>query len=160
MDQNILQKNNSSVQQNVVTFFTSFIGIKLVNFLMRDGKRFVAEKIVLQLFLHLRQKRKDPFVIISQGINNIMPVLELRPVKMRGIVFKIPTPVTRERSILLALKWLIFAAKDRKNSNRFVENLAFEFIDAAMCEGVAFKKQRSLYEAVVHNKTFINYRWF
>lgn len=160
MDQNILQKNKSFIPQDVVNFFTSFIGIKLVNFLMQDGKRFLAEKIVLQLFFHLRQKRKDPFLIIAQGVNNIMPVLELRPVKMRGIVFKIPTPVTRERSILLALKWLILAAKERKNSDHFVENLALEFIEAAAFEGVAFKKQRSLYEAVINNKTFTNYRWF
>lgn len=160
MDQNILQKNKTLISFDALNFFTSFIGIKLVNFLMRDGKRFLAEKIVLQLFFHLRQKRKDPFEVLAQGITNIMPVLELRPVKMRGIIFKIPTPVTRERSILIALKWLIIAARERKNADSFVENLAFEFMDAAMCEGVAFKKQRNLYEAVINNKTFTNYRWF
>lgn len=160
MDQKILQANKVIIHQEVILFFTSFIGKKLVNFLMRDGKRFLAEKIVLQLISNLRQKRKDPFIIIAQGVSNIMPVLELRPVKMRGIVFKIPTPVTRERSILLALKWLVAAAKERKNAYLFVDNLALEFIEAAAFEGVAFKKQRSLYESVINNKTFTNYRWF
>ncbi len=154
MDPNLLQKNK------ILNFFTSFIGIKLVNFLMKDGKRFLAEKIVLQLFFLIRQKQKDPFEILTLGIANVMPVLELRPVKMRGIVFKIPTPVTRERSIALALKWIILAAKDRQNSDTFYENLAFEFMDAAVQEGAAFKKQRQLYEAVINNKTFTNYRWF
>ncbi len=160
MDQKILQANKVLIHQDVILFFTSFIGKKLVNFLMRDGKRFLAEKIVLQLISNLRQKRKDPFLIIAQGVSNIMPVLELRPVKMRGIVFKIPTPVTRERSILLGLKWLILAAKERKNAYHFVESLALEFIEAAAFDGVAFKKQRNLYESVINNKTFTNYRWF
>lgn len=160
MDQNILQKNKTLISFDSLKFFASFIGMKLVNFLMRDGKRFLAEKIVLQLFFHLRQKQKDPFEVLAQGITNVMPVIELRPVKMRGIVFKIPTPVTRERSILIALKWLIISAKSRKTSDSFGENLALEFLDAAMREGVAFKKQRHLYEAVISNKTFTNYRWF
>jgi small subunit ribosomal protein S7 len=135
---------------------------KLVNRSMRAGKKSIAQKQVYGAFDIVKERAKDdPIKIFSQAISNIKPTMEVRPRRVGGAAYQVPMPVKGGRRESLAIRWLIFAARARSNSeyHTFAEKLAAELMDAAKGEGGAVKKRQDVERMAEANRAFAHFRW-
>lgn len=133
---------------------------RLVNKVMKDGKKSVAEKIVYTAFDIVREKTKrDPLEVFYQALNNVMPLVEVRPRRVGGANYQVPIEVRPDRSKSLGLRWLVQYAGGRQGRN-MVEKLAQEIMDAANGTGGAVKKREDTHRMAEANKAFAHYRWF
>lgn len=135
---------------------------KLINRSMKDGKKSVAEKEVYgALALIKARSDDDPIKIFSQAMENIKPNMEVRPRRVGGAAYQVPMPVRGGRKESLAIRWLIFAARARSNSefHTFAEKLATEILDAAKGEGAAVKKRQEMERMAEANRAFAHFRW-
>ncbi|NLW02891.1 MAG: 30S ribosomal protein S7 [Clostridiaceae bacterium] len=132
---------------------------KLINNLMLDGKKGVAQKICYGAFDIIREKTgKDPLEVFQQALNNIMPVLEVKARRVGGATYQVPVEVRPERRQALGLRWLVDFA--RKRSERtMAERLAAELMDATNNMGGAVKKKDDTHKMAEANKAFAHYRW-
>lgn len=132
---------------------------KLVNNIMYDGKRGVAQQIVYGAFDTISEKTgKNPREVFEEAINNIMPVLEVKARRVGGSNYQVPITVRPERRQTLGLRWLIMFA--RKRSERTMqERLAKEIMDAANNTGGAVKKKEDTHKMAEANKAFAHYRY-
>jgi len=132
---------------------------KLINKVMRDGKKSLAQRICYGAFELIRQKTgRDPMEVFEQALNNVMPVLEVRPRRVGGATYQVPVEVNPERRQALGLRWLVDYARER-NERTMVERLAAEIIDAANNTGGAVKKKEDTHRTAEANKAFAHYRW-
>ncbi|MDN5277864.1 MAG: small subunit ribosomal protein [Clostridiales bacterium] len=132
---------------------------KLINKVMRDGKKSLAQRICYEAFELIRQKTgKDPMEVFEQALNNVMPVLEVRARRVGGATYQVPVEVTPDRRQALGLRWLVNYARER-NERTMVERLAAEIIDAANNTGGAVKKKEDTHRMAEANKAFAHYRW-
>ncbi|SFQ48258.1 30S ribosomal protein S7 [Caldicoprobacter faecalis] len=132
---------------------------KLINKVMRDGKKSLAQRICYGAFELIRQKTgRDPMEVFEQALNNVMPVLEVRPRRVGGATYQVPVEVNPERRQALGLRWLVDYARER-NERTMVERLAAEIIDAANNTGGAVKKKEDTHRMAEANKAFAHYRW-
>ena len=132
---------------------------KLINNVMLDGKKGVAQKIVYGAFDRLKEKTgKDPIEVFEEAMNNIMPVLEVKARRIGGATYQVPVEVRPERRQTLALRWLTFAARQR-GEKTMQERLANEILDAANNTGAAVKKKEDMHKMAEANKAFAHYRW-
>lgn len=133
---------------------------KLINKVMIDGKKSIAEKIVYGAFDIIREKTKrDPLEVFYQALNNVMPLVEVRPRRVGGANYQVPIEVRPERSKSLGLRWLVQYARERQGRS-MIEKLAQEIIDAANGTGGAVKKREDTHRMAEANKAFAHYRWF
>ncbi len=133
---------------------------KLINKVMRDGKKSIAEKIVYGAFDIIREKTKrDPLEVFYQALNNVMPLVEVRPRRVGGANYQVPIEVRPDRSKSLGLRWLVEYARERQGRS-MVEKLAQEIMDAANGTGGAVKKREDTHRMAEANKAFAHYRWF
>jgi len=133
---------------------------RLINKVMKDGKKSIAEKIVYGAFEIIREKTKrDPLEVYSQALENVMPLVEVRPRRVGGANYQVPIEVRPERSKSLGIRWLVNASRERAGRN-MVEKLANEIIDAANGTGGACKKREDTHRMAEANKAFAHYRWF
>lgn len=133
---------------------------RLIDKVMKDGKKSVAEKIVYQVFNLIREKTKrDPLEVFSQALNNVMPLVEVRPRRVGGANYQVPIEVRPDRSKSLGLRWLVNYARERQGKS-MVEKLASEIMDAANGVGGAVKKRDDTHRMAEANKAFAHYRWF
>lgn len=133
---------------------------KLINYIMRRGKKTIAQKIVYGAFDIIEAKtKKDPFETYSKAIRNIGPSLEIRGRRIGGANYQIPFPVNEGRRQTLAFRWIIAAAKARKGKT-MAESLAAEMLDAAKSEGAAFKKKEDTHRMAEANKAFAHFARF
>ena len=134
---------------------------KLVNRSMRDGKKTVAQKQVYGAFDLIKKAGLDEIGTFSDAIKNIKPSMEVRSRRVGGAAYQIPVPVRGERKESLAIRWLIFAAQARSNSeyHTFSEKLAAEIKDAAKGEGGAVKKRTEMERMAEANRAFAHFRW-
>lgn len=135
---------------------------KLINRSMRDGKKSVALKQVYGAFNLIKEKTKDdPIKIFSQALSNIKPTMEVRPRRVGGAAYQVPMPVKGARKESLAIRWLIFAARARPNTEYHIysEKLAAEIIDAAKGEGGAVKRRQDMERMAEANRAFSHFRW-
>lgn len=132
---------------------------KLINKLMMDGKKGVAQKICYGAFDIIREKTgKDPLEVFEQAMNNVMPVLEVKARRVGGATYQVPIEVRPERRQALGLRWIVDNA--RKRSERTMkERLAAELIDATNNMGGAVKKKEDTHKMAEANKAFAHYRW-
>lgn len=132
---------------------------KLINKLMMDGKKGVAQKICYGAFDIIREKTgKDPLEVFEQAMNNVMPVLEVKARRVGGATYQVPIEVRPERRQALGLRWIVDNA--RKRSERTMkERLAAELIDATNNMGGAVKKREDTHKMAEANKAFAHYRW-
>jgi len=132
---------------------------KLINNLMLDGKKGVAQKICYGAFDIIREKTgKDPLEVFHQALNNIMPVLEVKARRVGGATYQVPVEVRPDRRQALGLRWLVDFA--RKRSERtMAERLAAELLDATNNLGGAVKKKDDTHKMAEANKAFAHYRW-
>ncbi|AEV67366.1 30S ribosomal protein S7 [Acetivibrio clariflavus] len=132
---------------------------KLINNIMKDGKKGIAQKICYGAFDIIREKTgKDPLEVFEQALNNVMPVLEVKARRVGGATYQVPVEVRPERRQALGLRWLVNYARLR-NERTMKERLAAEIIDATNSMGGAFKKKEDTHKMAEANKAFAHYRW-
>lgn len=132
---------------------------KLINNIMLDGKRGIAQKICYDAFEIVRNKTgKDPLEVFEQALNNIMPVLEVKARRVGGATYQVPVEVRPERRQTLGLRWLIKYTRLR-GERTMRERLAGEIIDATNGVGASFKKKEDTHKMAEANKAFAHYRW-
>lgn len=135
---------------------------KLINRSMRDGKKSVAQKQVYGAFEIIKEKSKDdPIKIFSKALDNIKPIMEVRPRRVGGAAYQVPIPVRGPRRESLGIRWLIEAARKRSNSDfhTYADKLAAEITDAANAEGGAVKKKSDMERMAEANRAFAHFRW-
>ena len=132
---------------------------KLINQVMLDGKRGVAQKAVYGAFDIIREKTgRDPAEVFTQAMENIMPVLEVKARRVGGSTYQVPIEIRTERRQTLGLRWLVLFA--RKRSERtMAQRLAGEIMDGANSQGSAFKKKEDTHKMAEANRAFAHYRW-
>ncbi|MBQ2297534.1 MAG: 30S ribosomal protein S7 [Ruminiclostridium sp.] len=139
--------------------YNSVLVTKLVNSIMLDGKKGVAQKVVYGAFdIVKEQTEKDPLEVFSAAMENVMPSLEVKARRVGGATYQVPMEVRPERRQTLALRWL--TAYSRKRSERTMkERLAGELMDAANNVGSAVKKREEMHKNAEANKAFAHFRW-
>ena len=139
--------------------YGSLILSKFINFIMYDGKKAAAEKIIYATFKQIKDKTKeDPIKIFNDAINNIRPNLEVRSRRVGGATYQVPVEVKTKRSQTLALRWLLEATRKRKNKT-MSDKLFNELMDASQRKGAAMKKREDTHRMAESNKAFAHYRW-
>jgi small subunit ribosomal protein S7 len=139
--------------------FNSPLVTKFVNSLMVCGKKSVAEGVFYGSMDIIEKRTGQPGIqVFKQAINNVKPVLEVRPRRVGGATYQVPMEVRHERRTALAIRWLLSHARARKEHS-MQENLASEFIAASKSEGGAIKKKEDTHKMAEANKAFAHYRW-
>ncbi len=132
---------------------------RLINNIMLDGKKGVAQKIVYDAFEIVREKTgKEPLEVFNQAMEAIMPVLEVKARRVGGATYQVPMEVRPERRRTLGLRWLTVYSRAR-NERNMCERLANEIIDATNGLGGAVKKREDTHKMAEANKAFAHYRW-
>jgi len=130
---------------------------KFINYIMRRGKKSIAQKVVYEAFANISEKLKqDPLEIFEKALKNVGPSLEVRGRRIGGANYQIPFPVRAERRFALSSRWLIEAAKKRKGQT-MAEKLALELVDAANEAGEAFKKKVDTHKMAEANRAFAHF---
>ncbi|MFZ5974477.1 MAG: 30S ribosomal protein S7 [Bacillota bacterium] len=139
--------------------YNSIVVTKLVNQIMVDGKKGVAQKVCYGAFDIIREKTgQDPLAVFEQALNNIMPVLEVKARRVGGATYQVPIEIRAERRQTLGLRWLVsFSQKRGERTMR--ERLAAEIMDAANSTGNTFKKKEDTHKMAEANRAFAHYRW-
>ena len=139
--------------------YGSILVTKLVNSVMLDGKKGVAQKVVYAAFEQIKDKtEKDPVEVFTQAMENIMPNLEVKARRVGGANYQVPMEVRPARRQTLGLRWLTAYARKR-GERTMAERLAGEILDAANNTGAAVKKRDEVHKAAEANKAFAHFRW-
>ena len=139
--------------------YKSVIIPKLINSLMYDGKKTIAEKIIYDAIDKIKSKSKDePITVFNQAISNIKPTVEVRSRRVGGATYQVPVEVKGNRSQALAIRWLVNAIRNRKEKS-LMEKLSSELMDAAGNKGSAIKKREDTHKMAEANKAFAHFRW-
>ena len=132
---------------------------KLINNIMLDGKKGVAQKIVYGAFERVAEKTgKDAVEVFEEAMNNIMPVLEVKAKRIGGATYQVPIEVKPDRRQALALRWLTMFSRKRGEKTQ-EERLANEIMDAANNTGAAVKRKEDMHKMAEANKAFAHYRF-
>ena len=139
--------------------YNSKVVTKLINNVMLDGKKTVAQTIVYDAFDIIKEKeQKDPLEVFETALNNIMPVLEVKARRVGGATYQVPLEIRAERRQTLGLRWLVTYARKR-NEKTMAEKLAGEIIDATNQNGGAYKKKEDTHRMAEANKAFAHYKF-
>lgn len=139
--------------------YDSKVVTKLINTIMIDGKRGVAQKIVYNAFDMVKEKtNQDAMEVFDKAMENIKPSLEVKSRRVGGANYQVPVEVRGDRSQALALRWLVTASRNR-GGHTMALNLANEIMDAANGTGAAVKKREDTHRMAEANKAFAHYRW-
>jgi len=132
---------------------------KFINGIMRRGKKSVGEGIFYGALDIIKDKlHSDPLKVFSQAMNNVKPLIEVRPRRVGGATYQVPVEVRPERKVALAIRWIIGFAKQRSEKT-MEEKLSAELLDAANNRGAAIKKKEDTHKMAEANKAFAHYRW-
>ncbi len=139
--------------------YNSKVVTKLINNIMLDGKKAVAQKIVYGAFDIIKEKeQKEPLEVFETALNNVMPVLEVKARRIGGATYQVPLEIRAERRQTLGLRWLVLYARKR-NEKTMAEKLAGEIIDATNQNGGAYKKKEDTHRMAEANKAFAHYKF-
>lgn len=139
--------------------YNSIVVTKLVNNVMLDGKKGVAQKIVYGAFETVAEKTgKDPLEAFEEALNNIMPVLEVKARRVGGATYQVPIEVRPDRRQALGLRWLVTYTRKRSEKT-MKDRLAGEIMDALNNSGASVKKKDDVHAMAEANKAFAHYRW-
>ena len=156
-----MSRKKSSSKKNISldSRYKSPIIPKLINSLMYDGKKTIAEKIVYDAIEKIKSKSKDePIAIFNQAITNIKPTVEVRSRRVGGATYQVPVEVKSKRSQALAIRWLIDASRKRKDK-KMSDKIFNEIYDAYQNRGSAIKKKEDTHKMAESNKAFAHFRW-
>lgn len=139
--------------------YNSKLVTRLINRLMKDGKKGIAQRILYKAFEMVKAETgKDPMEVFEQALKNVMPVLEVKARRVGGANYQVPVEVKPERRISLALRWIVHFARLR-GEKTMEERLAHEIMDAANNTGASVKKREDTHRMAEANKAFAHYRW-
>lgn len=139
--------------------YNSKLVTRLINRIMIDGKRGVAQKILYKSFEIVKERtNQDPMEVFEQALKNLMPVLEVKARRVGGANYQVPVEVRPERRTALGLRWLVNYSRLR-NEKTMEERLANEIMDAANNTGAAVKKREDVHKMAEANRAFAHYRW-
>lgn len=139
--------------------FQDEVVAKLINKMMYDGKKAVAEGIVYDAFEVLSEKKKDdPVKVFKAALEKIKPVVEVRSRRVGGANYQVPVEVRHERRLALGLRWLVASARARSEKTFFMR-LSGEILDALEGRGAALKKREDVHRMADANKAFAHFRW-
>ena len=139
--------------------YGSIMVTRLINSIMLDGKKGVAQKVVYGAFDIVKEKTsKEPLEVFIEALNNIMPTLEVKARRVGGATYQVPMEVREERRQTLGLRWLTSYARAR-GEKTMRERLAGELMDAVNSTGSAVKKREDTHKMAEANKAFAHYRW-
>ncbi len=139
--------------------YNSKLVTKLINRLMIDGKKGVAQTILYDSFEMIKEKtNQEPMDVLNKALENIKPALEVKSRRVGGANYQVPVEVRPDRSQALGLRWLVQYARLR-GGHSMAENLANEIIDASNGVGAAVKKREDTHRMAEANKAFAHYRW-
>lgn len=133
---------------------------KLINYIMHDGKKSVAEGIIYGVFEDLK-KEDEPLKLLHKAISNVAPNFEVKPRRLGGASYLVPSEVRKERKLYLALNWIIEAARSRpqKEYRTFRNKLIAELLDASKNQGQAVNKRLQTEKLAEANKAFAHLKW-
>ena len=132
---------------------------KLINSIMYDGKKTIAEKIIYDAIDKIKSKSKEePINIFNEAINNLRPTVEVRSRRVGGATYQVPIEVKTKRSHALALRWLVEASRKRKDK-QMSDKIFNEIYDAYQNKGSAIKKKEDTHKMAESNKAFAHFRW-
>ena len=147
--------------------YNSPLVAKLINKVMRDGKKALAQKVVYDAFQTIRVKGQDPSETFEKALENITPKMEVKPRRVGGASYMVPIEVRGQRRQSLAISWLVSAAREKsvkevevsKNKPPIAAKLAQELIEAAEGTGKAVAKKEEMHRMAEANKAFAHFRW-
>ena len=154
-------RKRRAVKRDVLAdpIYNSKVVTKLINTIMKDGKRGLAQKIFYGAMDIVKEKtNKEPMEVLNSALENIMPALEVKSRRVGGANYQVPVEVRADRKQALGLRWLINYARLR-GGHSMAENLANEIIDASNGTGAAVKKREETHRMAEANKAFAHYRW-
>jgi small subunit ribosomal protein S7 len=132
---------------------------KMINLIMRDGKKSTAEAIMYDAMEIIKQKGKDePLKIFRKALDNVKPVLEVRPRRVGGATYQIPVDIRPERRNTLSIRWVVDSARGR-GEKTMQERLAGELWDAFNKTGSSMKKREDVHKMAEANRAFSHYKW-
>jgi len=152
-----VQKHTVNYLQKSSSFSFSFLLQKFISHLMKDGKKFKAEKILKNVLIKISLKGYSPVTILTLAVNNIKPIIEIRNVKSKGKSFQVPFPIKTSRQISIAFKTILETSKGKKN---FENALVDELIASSNNQGQSVKLTNSVYKLAYKNRLNTRYRWF
>ena len=139
--------------------YNSKVVTKLINNVMLDGKKAVAQEIVYGAFNIIKEKeQKNPLEVFEAALDNVMPVLEVKARRVGGATYQVPLEIRPERRQTLGLRYLVTYARKR-HEKTMAEKLAGEILDAIAGNGGAFKKKEDMHKMADANKAFAHYKW-
>ena len=139
--------------------YNSKLVSRLINSIMIDGKKGIAQTILYDAFNMISEKTgREPMEVFNEAIENIMPILEVKARRVGGANYQVPVEVRPERRVTLGLRWLVQYSRNR-NEKTMQERLANEIIDAAGNSGASVKKREDTHKMAEANKAFAHYRW-
>jgi len=140
--------------------YNSTVITKLINYVMQDGKKTVAERVIYDALEKLgKDTKKTPMEAFEIALNNIKPKVEVKSRRVGGANYQVPVPVTESRQLTLALRWLIDAARSSRGGKQFYEALARELVAATNKEGTSVKKREDTHKMAEANKAFSHLGW-
>ncbi|MCK4617945.1 30S ribosomal protein S7 [Candidatus Aerophobetes bacterium] len=141
------------------SLYNSEVLSKLINKIMKQGKKSKAEAICYECFdIIQKREKRNPMEVFLKALDNVKPVLEVRSRRVGGATYQIPTEVRSERKEALALRWIVHFARQKKGKP-IKEKLAQEIIMASRGEGLAVKKKEDTHRMAEANRAFAHYRW-
>ena len=158
-----MSRGNAKIKRNPVKAdakYDSIILSKFVNYIMTNGKKTVAEKIVYTaLDITSKKLKLEPMDVFNQALKNVGPILEVKSKRIGGANYQVPVEVGRDRKNTLAMRWIIDAARSG-SGKPMNEKLAFELINAYNGEGAAIKKKQDTHKMAEANKAFAHFARF
>ena len=157
-----MSRRNAAVKREVLAdpIYNSVVVTKLINQVMLDGKRGLAEKIVYSAMEMAGEKLgQEPMTALNNAMENIKPVLETKARRVGGANFQVPMEIRAERRQTLAIRWLVEYSRKRTGERGMANKLAAEIVDACNSTGGAVKKKDDMHRQAEANKAFAHYRW-
>ncbi len=156
-----MSRRHAAVKRKILpdAKFGDLIVAKFINYIMLDGKKSAAEKILYSALEIVAQKTKeDGLVVLTAAIDNVKPAVEVRSRRVGGATYQVPVEVRPTRALALAIRWLISNARKRSEKTMY-ERLAGELLDAYNNRGNSVKKREDSHKMAEANKAFSHYRW-
>ena len=157
-----MPRRNSAVKRDVLPdpMYNSKLVTKLINQVMLDGKKGLAQSIVYGAFDIVKEKLGlEPLDAFNQALENTKPLLETKGRRVGGATYQVPMEIRPERRQTLAIRWIVMFARKRNGERTMEERLAGELIDAYNNTGAAVKRKEEMHRMAEANKSFAHYRW-
>jgi len=157
-----MSRRNRAIKRDVLPdpIYNSKLLTKLVNQIMLDGKKGIAQGIVYGAFDTIKEKTgNEPLAVFTQALENVKPVLETKGRRVGGATYQVPMEIRPERRQTLAIRWIVNFARKRNGERTMQEKLAGELMDAYNNTGASIKKKEEMHRMAEANKAFAHFRW-